>query len=70
LTDCNNCDFDKYCTRDTCIDDTNPQKDILEERLEEWEELNKEIKKIDKTADIIGVNIITKIIYLKKRGEK
>lgn len=38
MTDCNNCDFDKYCTRDTCIDDINPKKDILEEILEAWEE--------------------------------
>ena len=37
---------------------------------EEWEEFQKEIKEIDKKANVTGVNIINKMIYIKKEKEK
>jgi len=35
----------------------------------EWEEFQKEIKEIDKRANLTGVNIINKMIYIKKEKE-
>lgn len=37
-----------------------------EVKEKEWEEFQKEIKEIDKRANCTGVNIINKIIYVKK----
>ena len=40
------------------------------EKAEEWEKFQKEIKEIDKRPNRTGVNIITKMIDIKKEKEK